>query len=221
MTRLSIIALSTLLVACGGGGDKKSDAKVAKAEAKKPDAKKAEAKKADEKKAEAKKPAKKEIKDGELPWSFDDVRNGLEIGTAAVYDRNGTDKKGKKVGGQFRWVLKKNADDGAGVVGVPVEGKAAPGSDQLATVPWSRMSPFFAVERAESKVTGREKIKVPAGEFDCIKAEVKGFFGAEQHVWMIVDKPGVYARVVDKGNAQEEKDKTELTYELASVEVLK
>lgn len=213
---LALVGLLTTAVACGGKEASKSDTKSSIAKAM--DA--APTKKAEPEPAPAA-PATKEIKDGELPWSFDDVRNGLEAGTSVVYARSGTDKKGKKVDGQFKWVLKKNADDGAGVVGVPVEGEAPPGSDQLATVPWSRVSPFFAVERAESTVTGREKISVPAGEFDCIKAEIKGFFGAEQDVWMIVDKPGVYAKVVDKGNGQEEKDKTELTYELAAIEVLK
>ena len=35
---------------------------------------------------------------------------------------------------------------------------------------------------------------------------------------MIVDQPGIYAKVVDAGNAGDDADKTEITYELVSVQ---
>jgi hypothetical protein len=162
-------------------------------------------------------PRQKVVGPGELPWSFQEVKGAITPGLSLVYDRTGTDAKGKRLQGKFKWQARRADDSGVGVVGVPTEGPVPPGSDQLATISWGNLSPFFAIERAEPKVTGRETIQVPAGSFDCVVAEIRGFFGAEQKVWMIVDRPGVYAKVVDSGNASEPKDKTEITYELAEI----
>jgi hypothetical protein len=59
-----------------------------------------------------------------------------------------------------------------------------------------------------------ESVQVPAGTFDTVVVELRDFFGAHQTVWLIKDKPGIYAKVVDHGNQQDEADKTEMTYEL-------
>ena len=76
---------------------------------------------------------------------------------------------------------------------------------------------MFVLEKAERELVAVEKVKVPAGEFDCVKAEIKGFFGGHHTVWIIKDKPGIYAKVVDHGNANEDEDKTEKVYELAKI----
>ena len=77
----------------------------------------------------------------------------------------------------------------------------------------------FSVEKPEYELKARETITVPAGEFDTVVAEIKGFFGAHQTVWMIVDKPGLYAKVNVLANAGAEGDQTNLVYELAEVKV--
>ena len=92
-----------------------------------------------------------------------------------------------------------------------------PQATQAASFPWTNLSPFFGVEKAEVEVARREKIETPAGSFDCIVVELKGFFGAHKTVWLPIGKPGIYAQVVDHGNANEEGDETEMTYVLKSV----
>ena len=91
------------------------------------------------------------------------------------------------------------------------------GPGELATVQWSKFSPMFALEKPEHELVERTKITVPAGEFDTVVVELKDFFGNAKTVWMVVDKPGVYAKVVEKANTATEDDQTELTYELQEI----
>jgi hypothetical protein len=84
---------------------------------------------------------------------------------------------------------------------------------------WTKQSPFFAMEKAEVKISGRESVVVPAGTYDASVAELTDFFGNTKTVYMIVDKPGVYAKVLEKANAAADpKDKTDLVYELKAIE---
>ena len=72
--------------------------------------------------------------------------------------------------------------------------------------PWGKLSPFFHVDQSETTLTKKESVQVPAGTFDCVVADLKDFFGKQLTVWMVVDKPGVYAKVVETyPNAEDNK----------------
>ena len=88
---------------------------------------------------------------------------------------------------------------------------------QVATHDWSRLSPCFPVEKPTTELVGRESVETPAGAFDTVSANLQGFFGARRTVYMIPDRPGVYAKVVDHPNVNEESDQTALTYLLEQV----
>lgn len=160
-----------------------------------------------------------EVDEKAPPWTVDAVQTAIRPGTKLKYARSGTDAKGKKAAGELTYVVRSASMDGAAtsytIEPDPGTNKA---SSQIANTSWSNLGPFFAMEKAELTVTGRESVTVPAGTFQASVAELKDFFGNQKRVWMIVDQPGIYAKVVDAGNAGDESDKTEITYELVSVE---
>ncbi len=154
----------------------------------------------------------------ELPWAAGDVRDALRGGATLVYKKSGTNAKGKAVEDDFRCDVKKSTDT---VVGTVCDGVKHPSKDkgatQVASTDWSKWSPFFRAERPEETLIKLESLAVPAGTFDCVNVEIKGFMGASYTAWMIVDKPGVYAKIINHGNHTQDEDKTELTYELAEL----
>lgn len=180
---------------------------------------------ADRKAAEEKKKAAVKVQPGladdpskvEHPWTVDKVRSGLPMGTVIKYAVSGLNAKGKDVTDAYRAEVKGNNENDVRIVQTLLSAADTPQATQVATLPWDRVSPFFAVEKATTEITGREKITTAAGEFDCIKADLKGFFGAHKSVWMPIGKPGIYAKVIDHGNANEEGDQTEMVYELSEL----
>lgn len=206
-----LIAWSTALpLACGG--DEPSISKSLE-EAEK---REAEQKAAEEAKKAAIKVTPKADK-LEIPWSWEQLKQ-MPIGMKVVYSLSGTDAKGKEVTDTWTATLQVNTDKEAGASAYRESEKDSPLAKQVARHDWTKASPFFWVEKAETEVAKREKVAVPAGEFECVVVEQKGFFGAHITAWMIADEPGVYAKVVDHGNANEEEDPTELTYELESID---
>ena len=180
----------------------------------------ADKKEADKKAAEEAKKAAIEVTPKEdkleVPWSWEALKE-MPIGMSVVYALSGTDAKGRDVSDKWTATLQVNTDKEAGASAYRESAKDSPLAKQVARHDWTKDSPFFWIEKAETEVTGREKVTVPAGEFECVVIEQKGFFGAHITAWMIVDEPGVYAKVVDHGNANEEEDQTELTYELEAI----
>jgi hypothetical protein len=209
LSTLTLLCLG--LVACdGGSGDNRTAEEAILAQQKADEAKKAEreaAKKATE--------DKKKEPTLELPWTSDAVSGAVKAGSTVTWKVTGKDAKGKDMDDSFRCQVKNADGSGAGItcntVNKPSKDK---GAGQVATIAWSGFGPFFAVERPEHTLVKMEKVKVPAGEFDCVVVELKGFLGEHRTLWMIRDKPGVFARVIDHGNDNAEDDKTELTYEL-------
>ena len=69
----------------------------------------------------------------------------------------------------------------------------------ISTQQYSRFSPFVNLftepSSAVYEVLGRERIDVEAGSFDCVIVYISG--GANLKVWMIIDRPGVYAKYLD------------------------
>lgn len=153
----------------------------------------------------------------EHPWNIDKVKTGLPMGTVIMYDVSGTNAKGKEVTDEFRGEVKGNNENDVAITQTLMSAADTPQATQAASFPWSNLSPFFGVEKAEVEVARRETVQTPAGSFDCIVVELKGFFGAHKTVWLPIGKPGIYAQVVDHGNANEEGDETEMTYVLKSV----
>jgi hypothetical protein len=203
-----ICAVALALPACGGGESSEKD--IAKSLSFKEEKK--EAKK--EEKADAA-PKEKKL---ELPWTFEQVREALRGGATLIYKQTGTDAKGKSVEDDFKCEVKKSSGD---EVGTNCNGVNHPSKDKgaamVASAEWSQYSPFFSVDRVEKTLVGFEEVTVPAGTFPTVKAELKGFFGNSYTVWMIEDKPGIYAKAIKHANAGEENDQTELTFELAEI----
>jgi len=198
--------LTFSLSACDSG--KKEEAKAeAKAEAA-----------SEEPEAEPEPPAPKGIAPDavELPWMYDDVKGAVKGGTKYVYAISGTDEKGKEVSDTYACAIKSATDANVGISCNRVDNPLK-GAGELATVDWSKFSPMFALEKPEHTLVERTKVTVPAGEFDTVVVEIKDFFGNTKKVWMAVDKPGVYAKVVELPNAGTEDDQTELTYELKEI----
>nr|MDA3866767.1 hypothetical protein [Salinivirgaceae bacterium] len=56
---------------------------------------------------------------------------------------------------------------------------------------------LYPEEDNSFRVVGSEKITTPAGTFDCIVLEVLIDSEARKKLWMIKDKPGIYAKIID------------------------
>lgn len=208
--QLWIVSLSTAMAACDSDKGSQSSA-IAKAVDTKPPPK-----------VEAKpdtKAAPPKVDPMAPPWTSDAVMAALKTGTKVVYKRSGTDAKGKKAGGELTYQVRgAQMDSAATSYTIEPDPGTNKASSQIANTGWSNLSPFFAMEKTETKVLGRESVTVPAGTFETSKAELSDFFGNKKTVWMIVDQPGIYAKVVDAGNEGDAADKTEITYELVSVQ---
>ena len=207
--RTSSLLLALVLLpafACDKGADKKTDDK------------KVDDKKADDKAAEKAedKPAEKKL---EWTWKASDVTGAMKMGTTLTYKQTGKDAKGKAVEDDYRCVIKSASGSDVGTVcnGVnhPSEDK---GANEVATAEWSAYSPFFSVSQPKVELMERADLTVPAGTFDTVKADLQGFFGNHYTVWMIADKPGIYAKVQKHPNAGTEDDQTDMVFELAAME---
>lgn len=153
-----------------------------------------------------------------LPWKIADLQDAMKIGTKLTYAMSGTNAKGKPIDDTYLVEIKGVSDSkGVSFVAYRQSEEKNPAVKQVQARSWDSYSPFFPVERPESEVAGRESVEVPAGSFETTKAELKGFFGEHYTVWMIVETPGVYAKLVEYGRGDDEK--TEIVYELASLDV--
>lgn len=201
------LLLFTLSIGCDGAGDAPAPAP---APAKTPPP-------AEPPAAAAVAPAEKKV---ELPWKPEAIRDALRGGVTLVYKQTGTNAKGKPVEDDYRCEVKKASTTEVGTVCDGVRHPSDdPGATQVAMQPWSHYGPFFAVERPEKTLVERGALTVPAGTFDCVQVELKGFFGDSLTVWMIADKPGIYAKVLRHPNTSVEGDKTELVFELAELTI--
>ncbi len=55
---------------------------------------------------------------------------------------------------------------------------------------------LFPLKEADFRVAGKEQITTPAGTFQCTVIEALGNFDTMEKMWMIDDKPGVYAKII-------------------------
>lgn len=56
---------------------------------------------------------------------------------------------------------------------------------------------LYPEKESSFRVTGTEQITTPAGTFDCTVLEVCGDFDIRKKLWMINDKPGIYAKIIE------------------------
>jgi hypothetical protein len=195
-----------LLLAAAPGCDKADDKKAATDDKKAPE-------------PEAKPEPKPVEKKLEHPWVASAMHGSLRGGTTLTYRQTGTDAAGKPVEDDYACVVKSASAREAGTVcnGVNHPSKDK-GANEVATVEWTQYSPFFAVDKPSAKLVERADLTVPAGTFDTVQAELTDFFGTSYTVWMIADRPGVYAKVHKHANTNTEDDKTDLVFELATIE---
>ncbi|MCH9686846.1 MAG: hypothetical protein K0V04_35760 [Deltaproteobacteria bacterium] len=158
----------------------------------------------------------------EHPWSFDGIKTSLKIGTTLAYAMEGTNAKGKPIEDTLRGEVHGHDDLDVKILQYKDSQKDIPAVMQAQGHPWGKLSPFFWVEKSKTTLLRKESVEVPAGSFDCVVAEIKGFFGTHLTVWMIVDQPGIYAQVIEHPNTNaaeaDEGTPTEVTYRLASLE---
>jgi len=163
----------------------------------------------------------KEPKALEMPWKASDVRRALPAGSSLTYAIRGTNEKGKPVEDEFVAEIEGNTEEGVRFKAYRRSQAKNPAVTQLQSGQWSQLSPLFAVEQAETSLVRREPIQVPAGTFDTVVVELKGFFGQHYTAWMVEDRPGVYAKVEEHPKIGQEGDKTALTYELTTIDASK
>ncbi len=179
---------------------------------------KGDAKKADEKKADAKKADAPKEKKLELPWMAEQLHDAMPLGLVLTYQQTGKDQKGKDVADDYRCEIKFSSAQEVGTVcnGVKFPSKDK-GANEVAKAQWNAFSPFFGVSQPTHTLVERADLTVPAGTFDTVKVELADFFGASYTVWMIADKPGIYAKVHKHANTAAEDDETDLMFELAAI----
>jgi hypothetical protein len=204
--RLAPLLLPLALLACDKkADDKKVDDKAAKADDKQADDK------ADDKPVD--KPKKLE-----QPWERSAIAAAMKPGTTLTYKQTGKDIKGKDVTDDFKCVVKTATANDVSVlcdgVNHPSEDK---GAKEAPTLSWTELSPFWAVEQPQMELKSRADLTVPAGTFDTVEIDVKGFFGDDYTFWLIADKPGIYAKVHKRANTTTEGDQTDMIFELAAL----
>jgi hypothetical protein len=59
-------------------------------------------------------------------------------------------------------------------------------------------SPLYPLEETIYRVTGSEQITTPAGTFECMVIEVVNYSGVLKKLWMISDKIGIYAKIIEE-----------------------
>ncbi|MCX4243805.1 hypothetical protein [Paraliomyxa miuraensis] len=219
LTGLVSVVTLTLTLACDGKKEPSMAEALEQSDKKAEDEKKA-------KEAEAAKAAEaaKKAKEGvvEHPWTFDGVKTSLVIGTVLAWEMSGTNAKGKPVQDTLHGEIAGHDDLDVKILEYKESQKNVPAVMQPQGHPWGKLSPFFWVEQNETTILRKEAVQVPAGSFECVVAEITGYFGNHLTVWMIVDKPGIYAKVIEHPNTKsgegEGEDQTEITYALASIE---
>jgi len=65
---------------------------------------------------------------------------------------------------------------------------------------------YPAEDNSNFRVVGPEQITTPAGTFDCTVIEVVDGFDRSKKLWMINDKPGVYAKIIDENRSENSSD---------------
>jgi len=148
-----------------------------------------------------------------IPWTQADLQEAFSVGTRIVYSRSGTGEEGREVGGTHTFEVEDASPEIVDIYSLWEDGgERSYGTNSLA---WEDAVFLFSHGNAQTKVLGTESVETPLGTFDTVVVEVShDFFGTRQTYWMIADRPGVYAKVVDHGK---EESPTHLVHTLAEV----
>ncbi len=90
--------------------------------------------------------------------------------------------------------------------------------DGISAYSFSEYNPFYPVEEPDSyTVAGEKEINVPAGKFKCTVININDDFNERKiRLYMITDRPGIYAKVIILGKNFDEEEYT--VYELTGIE---
>lgn len=127
----------------------------------------------------------------QAPWNFDKIAENFKAGTKTVY-------AGKSSQGDARIEYHVDASDIKGMTFTATEsqGGGEPKKAEPATTSWDGYLRYFVPPRYDTK-TSEEKIKTPAGEFECVvfahSTESEGG-KASQKVWLAKNEPGLMVR---------------------------
>ena len=149
--------------------------------------------------------------DVQLPWASEAVQEAMTVGTVLIYTENGTDSNGNDRDCRVRYEIISVDDAEVNVKGETMKADSDTiigTKDGSYAWPKDGTSPFFYLMRPKIKPLQQEEVTVPAGTFPCVVVELKGMFDMWT-VWMIEDKPGIYAKVVEG----------ELIYELKEIQL--
>ena len=64
-------------------------------------------------------------------------------------------------------------------------------------------NPLYPLNDKTYRVAGNEQITTPAGTFDCTVIEVSNYYDLKKKLWMINDKIGVYAKIIDENTTED------------------
>jgi len=63
--------------------------------------------------------------------------------------------------------------------------------------------PLYPLEDKTFRIAGNEQITTPAGTFDCTVIELSNGYDMNKKLWMINDKVGVYAKIIDQNTTED------------------
>ncbi|HRJ78423.1 MAG: hypothetical protein HPKKFMNG_00441 [Planctomycetes bacterium] len=127
----------------------------------------------------------------QAPWNFDKIAENFKAGTKTVY-------AGKSSEGDARieYVVDASNITGMTFTATESQGGSEPKKAEPATTTWDAYLRYFVPPRYDTK-TSEEKLKTPAGEFECVVfAHVTESNGARasQKVWLAKNEPGLMVR---------------------------
>jgi len=134
----------------------------------------------------------------QIPWTGGDLQEAFSVGTEIVYSRTGTDEAGRQFGGTHSFKVEESSPQIVEIYSIWEDGgERSHGTNAMV---WEDAAFLFSYSNSQLKVLGSELVETPLGSFDTVVVEVShDFHGTRQTYWMIPDRPGIYARVVDHG----------------------
>lgn len=142
-----------------------------------------------------------------LPWTVEELKQALRPGVKITYSRSGVDDDGNEVGGTSVFEVVEVTEQQVHIAASwedPLNGERGSGPKEI---DWASAMFLESFSGSEVEVVGTERVETPAGVFDTVVVELThDFFGETQRYWLIPDQPGVYARVVDYGEEDEDRE---------------
>lgn len=140
--------------------------------------------------ASYKDPSIKPATSTKLPWTKEEVKKHILKTPNAVYNKVGQDPfENKTINTNVSFVVEEYKDRYK---------MSEDGNDFL--YEWSVYSPFVSYSNAmdsfKYEIVGEQRVKTQAGTFECVIVYIHAS-AANYKVWMVKDKPGVYAKYLD------------------------